>query len=238
MRKMINYTAEHPKWLPYAFLTLLLFIGLGTFFNVIASMRKMNTEKTVATLNPQTGETKFADFIASNKTTSAAVTRFLVQWKAATYSSSGKNPDGTPDNGSFVAGQQVPTPFMMGMKFFVQPFRDYYVPAYSSTQKDYPFEQLLNRGRFSSQVEQNIAINALTEISPGKWTAEIISTQTLFDRRTRAGTAYVKRERVELIVVPPQYSTFEPQQKSYSPVFSELEAQRLMFTNFESLPIE
>lgn len=235
---MIKYEADHPKWLPYAILGT---FSIGVFIQLFilgALSRKINVEKISAVSNPETGKTEFAEFVASNKTTAASVTRFLVQWKIATFSSNGKNPDGTPDKGRFVAGQLLTSPMAMGMEFVVQPFQDAYVVGRSRSPdlKRYSTQEMLATGSIDSRIDPSIDINGLVEISSGVWTAEVISTQIYSNRRTKEGEAYIMREKIELEVISPRVKIWQKEDSAYSSVFKELEQQRLMIKSIMAMP--
>ena len=234
---MINYKQEHPKWTPYAIILLLAVGVFCQFFTLLFVGKKVNSERIAYTSNPITGETTTGTSVESNKTTSASVTRFLLQWKLNTYSANGLNPDGTPDKGNFVAGKLVTTPFYMGSLFFTQPFGDRYAEAYTTANAKYPMNELLGPGRFSSRVESNVDINNVVEVSPGKWTADVISTQTYFNRRTKEGEAFIRHEKFDLVVTPPIVSTWEKKNEPYHPVFKEMENQRLKIDGITALPL-
>lgn len=235
---MIKYKADHPKWLPYAILGT---FSIGVFIQLFifgALSRKINVEKISAVSNPETGKTEFAEFVASNKTTEASVTRFLVQWKIATFSSNGKNPDGTPDKGRFVAGQQLTSPMAMGMEFLSQPFQEAYVIGRSRSLdlKKYSPQDMLVAGTIDSRIDPSIDINGLVEVSPGVWSAEMISTQIYSNRRTKQGEAYIMREKIELEVIYPRVKIWQKEDLPYSPVFKELQQQRLMIKSIMAMP--
>jgi len=222
---------------PYVIIFLL---GLGVFLQFATFLfvgKKVSSEKVAYTSNPITGETTTATAVESTKTTSASVTRFILQWKLNTYSANGLRPNGDPDNGEYVAGKLVTTPFFLGAQFLTQPFGDRYTEAYVAASAKYPMSELLGKGRFVSKVEPNIDVNSVVEVSPGKWTAEVISTQTYYNRKTNEGEAFIRHEKFDLIVTPPSVKVWEKSNKPYQEVFEEMERQRLMIDGITSLPI-
>lgn len=232
---MINYEKQHPKWLPYGVLVLLAMVIFGQFFTLLLLARKVNSEKTSYTSNPITGVTTTATAVESNKTTSASVTRFLLQWKTNTYSSNGMNPDGTLDKGKTFAGKTVTTPFYLGALFFTQPFGDRYVEAYTTANAKRPMTELLGTGQLTAKIEPNIYVHSVVETSPGKWSAEVISTRTYFNRRTRSGEAFITREKFDLVVVPPKTLVWQKENLPYQSVFEEMQNQRLMIDGITAL---
>jgi len=115
--------------------------------------------------------------------------------------------------------------------FFTQPFGDRYVEAYTAANAKRPMAELLGAGQLTAKVEPNIYINSVVEVSPGKWTAEVISTRTYFNRRTREGEAFITREKFDLVVIPPKTLTWLKENIAYQPVFEEIQNQRLMIDN-------
>lgn len=233
----INYQSSHPKWLPYTILGVLLFISFQGCSILARIGQKVEVEKVAYIQNADTGKVDVVDSVDKFKVTPANVTRFLKQWKSATFTWTGKNPDGTPDTGSTLANTTVPTPFAKGMSFVKVPFKDEYTLAFANAySKSYPISAFTSVGKFDAKIDQpSLKVTDVKEVGNGQWRAYLVSTREITSSQDKKVIYDIKAEEIQLEVTLPRMQTWEPKESPYAPVFQELENQRLSITSIKEL---
>jgi hypothetical protein len=237
----IDYKSSHPKWVPYSILGLLLIELFGSCSILAQIGQKTQVERIAYVQNSVTGKVDQVEAVEPFKVSPSNVVRFSKQWKVATFSWSGKNPDRTPDTGSVIAGTTVPTPFFKGMQFVQPPFRDEYAIASAKAyEKTAPLSGFISSGKYVGRIEESsVKVTQVYDKGNGKWQVYLVSRRSLKSPMEPNRIVYEpKAEVLELEVILPHTESWEPKESPYAKVFKEMEDQRLMITNIKEIPLQ